>query len=140
MAKRNVEIKIINFGIYDKFNHEDEDLPALVDFADKIPARLDIEFGMTVDIRKARGEIIHWRIDHPPFPDSSGNTAPSFQGQFHVNSPEYKFFLGDTVWEPVDEKLGLWTLSVIWQGKTLASKKLWLVSNQDYLKSTYDIR
>ena len=139
MAKRKVEIKILNYGIYDQFNHDDEDLPGLIEFSEKIPARLDIEFGMTVDIRKARGEIIQWRIDHPAFLDSSGELAPPFEGEFHVNSPEYKFFLGDTVWEPIDDKLGVWELTVSWQGNVLARKKLWLVSNQEYIKSTYNL-
>ncbi len=139
MAKRKVEIKIVSFGIYDKFDHDDDQLPTLVEFTEKIPAQIDIEFGMTVDIRKARGEVIQWRIDHPPFLNSSGELAEPFVGEFHVNSPEYKFFLGDTVWEPLDDKLGLWDLSVSWQGSVLARKKLWLVPNDEYIRSTYNI-
>ena len=139
MAKRKVEIKILNFGIYDKFDHDNEDLPSLVEFAEKIPARLDIEFGMIVDIKKARGEVISWRIDHPDFNDSMGNPALPFEGEFHVNSPEYKFFLGDTVWEPIEDKTGPWDLSVMWEGKVLAKKRLWLVSEDEYIKAQHNL-
>ena len=139
MAKRNVKIKIVNYGIYDKFDHDNEDLPTLVEFAEKIPAKLDIEFGMIVNIRKARGEVIEWRIDHPEFDDSRGNPAPPFEGEFYVNSPEYKFFLGDTIWEPIETKQGAWELSIMWQGNVLARKRLWVVPEDEYLRLQHNL-
>ena len=139
MAKKKVDIKIVNFGIYDKFDKDDEELPQLVEFSDKIPARLDIEFGMIVEIKKARGEVISWRIDHPPFKNSSGDIAPPFTGEFHVNSPVYKFFLGDTIWEPIHNKLGIWDLSISWNGSIMARKKLKVVSEEEYIQITHQL-
>ncbi len=139
MAKKKVDIKIVNFGIYDKFDKDDEQLPEIIEFSDKIPARLEIEFGMIVEITKARGEVISWRIGHPPFKNSRGCMAPPFTGEFHVNSPVYTFFLGDTIWEPIDDKLGIWDLSISWNGTTMARKKLKVVSEDEYMQSTHHL-
>ena len=139
MAKKKVDIKVVNYGIYDKFDKDDEDLPLLIEFADKIPAKLDIEFGMIVEITKARGEVISWRIDHPPFNNSKGDTAPPFTGEFHVNSPVYTFFLGDTIWEPIHDKIGIWDLSISWNEKIMARKKLKIVSEDEYIQSAHQL-
>ncbi len=139
MAKMKAELKILNYGIYDKFDQQDKDLPTLIEFTDKIPARVGTEFGVTVEIRKARGDIMQWRIEHPPFFDSKGIPVDAFTGEFRVNGSEYKFFLGDSLFEPLADMLGFWHLTISCQGKELMSKKLKVVPLAEYLRAVHDI-
>ena len=139
MAKIKAELKILNYGIYDKFDQQDKDLPTLIEFTDKIPARIGTEFGVTVEIRKARGDIMQWRIEHPPFCDSKGEPVAAFTGEFRVNGSEYKFFLGDSLFEPLADMLGHWHMTISCQGKELMSKKLKVVPLAEYLRAVHDI-
>jgi len=103
----------VSHGIYSGWDPESDALPTLVSYTDTVPARLGIEFGYILRIRKARGKKLRWRIEHPPFPGKDGAVAPPFTGQFIVPASDYHFFLGDTIWEPVADKLGDWTLSTV---------------------------
>ena len=47
---------------------------------------------------------------------------PSFEGSYFINSNDFQFFLGDTVWEPVDDKRGEWILSVRYKDEVSARK------------------
>ena len=69
----------------------------------EIEAALDIEFGYILRIRNARNSKISFRIEHPPFKDSSGEAALPFEGELYVKTNDYRFFLGD--------KLSLFCLS-----------------------------
>ena len=100
-----------------------KELPKILEFTTEIPAKLDIEFGYILNIKKGRGEKITFQIEHPPFKDSDGNIEPPFVGDVFVRTSDYNFFLGDTIWAPVEDKKGIWTLSIFWQGKTIAAKK-----------------
>ena len=110
MAKKKIEVKIKNYGIYSQWDRESKDLPKIVEFTKKVPAQLNIEFGYILSIKKAKGLKLSFRIEHPPFRDSSGNIAPTFVGEQYVNSNNYNFFLGDTLWEPIEDKVGPWRL------------------------------
>lgn len=122
MAKKNVICKIVTHGIYTKFNPKSDDLPEIKEFTTKIPAILGIEFGYIVEIKQARGEKFKFRIDHPPFKNLQGDIAPPFEDEFYVNSPRYEFFLGDTIWEPIENKTGDWRLRIFHEGKAIADK------------------
>ena len=106
MAKKNIEARILTFGIHTAFDSESKELPKILEFTTKIPARLGIEFGYVLNVRKGRGEKLRFRIEHPPFRNSSGDIAPPFEGEVYVTAPDFKFFLGDTIWEPTADKLG----------------------------------
>lgn len=130
MKKKNnrpIEVEIINYGIYREWERENSALPQFMELATEVPARVNIEFGMIVEIRKARGRYLDFEIDHPPFTDAAGNIEPPFRGTFRVKHNPFQFFLGDTVWDPVDDKKGNWKLSILLEEKVLVTKTLKLI-------------
>lgn len=111
-------------GLYDGWDRDSRELPSLVRITDEIEAALDIEFGYILRIRNARNSKITFRIEHPPFMDSSGHPAPPFEGELYVKTNDFRFFLGDTIWEPVEDKKGPWRLLTWLDGTKVADKTL----------------
>lgn len=131
MGKKNIQVKLESYGIYTKFEKEGNRLPDIKEFTHKIPARLDVEFGYILNIRRARGEILKFRIDHPPFEDKSGRPAPAFEDEIYIDSNDYNFFLGDTLWEPLENKLGEWKLTCWIKGERIAEETFEVVWEND---------
>jgi hypothetical protein len=122
MSKKKPEIRMVSFGRYTPFDRRSKELPKVMEFTTQIPAELGVEFGYILQIRKARGARLTIRIDHPPFPDESGQVSPPFTGQQYVRTSDYEFFLGDTVWAPVEDKVGDWTLTTWLEEEQIATK------------------
>ena len=127
MARKKPEVDVHSYGLYEGWNREGRELPRLVSMAVEIEAKLDIEFGYVLRIRNARNARITFRIEHPPFKDSAGKPAPPFEGELFVKTNDYRFFLGDTVWSPVEDKRGAWRLITWLDGEKVADKTLVLV-------------
>ncbi len=127
MPRKRSEITMHSHGLYDGWDRDSKELPNLVKITTEIEAALDIEFGYILRIRNARNSKITFRIEHPPFKDSSGNIAPPFDGELYVKTNDFRFFLGDTVWAPVDDKRGEWRLITWLEGEKVADKTLTLV-------------
>jgi len=126
MAKKNIESELYSYGIYSNWDRDSKKLPKLKKITDEIPLQLDIEFGYVIRIRGAKGKRIQYKIDHPPFPDEQGAPAEPFTGEYFINSNNYEFFLGDTIWEPIHNKKGEWTLTTWLDGKVLYKKSLYV--------------
>ncbi len=122
MARKNPEVKMVSYGKYMPFDKTSKELPQLVEFTTDIPVAEDVEFGYILNIKKGRGEKLEFRIDHPLFPDSSGDMTPPFVGEEYIRSSEYRFFLGDTFWQPLSDKVGQWKLTTWLMGREIASK------------------
>lgn len=127
MAKRKPEVEIHSYGLYEGWDRESKALPKLVAITNEIKAELDIEFGYILRIRNARNSRIAFRIEHPAFKDSSGKTAPAFEGGLYVKTNDYRFFLGDTIWSPVEDKRGEWRLITWLDDVKVADKTLLLI-------------
>lgn len=127
MAKKRPQVDIYSYGLYDGWERESKDLPGLISMTTEIEAKLDVEFGYILRIRNARNGKITFRIEHPPFRNSSGELAPPFDGELYVKTNDYRFFLGDTVWSPVEDKRGEWRLITWLDGQKVADKTLTLV-------------
>jgi len=125
--KKLPEVEIISFGRFTRWNSTSRELPQLEELTEAIPAELDVEFGMIVEIRNGKGRYLEYIINHPPFRDNNGNITPPFEGVYQIKSNPYRFFLGDTVWEPVEDKKGTWKLIIRMENKVLAEKKLQLI-------------
>ncbi len=125
--KPQPKVEIVSYGKYSKWDRESHDLPELIDLTEKVKAEIGVEFGMIVEIFKAKGRYLDFRIDHPPFKDRNGNIEPSFEGSYQIRNNPYSFFLGDTIWEPVEDKRGQWTMTVFMDGVELASKTIILI-------------
>lgn len=122
MAKKKVEIKMESWGIYSKWDRGSRDLPRIRKFTETVPSEADIEFGYILQIKGAKGQLIEFVMKHPPFTDDLGNIRPDFEGSQYVNSNDWRFFLGDTVWLPIEDKCGEWTLITYLEGREIARK------------------
>lgn len=124
--KASPKVEIVSYGRYTKWDKESRDLPELVDLTYEVQAEIGVEFGMIVEIFQAKGRYLDFKIDHPSFNDSEGNLESSFEGTYQIRNNPYAFFLGDTIWEPVEDKKGPWTMSVYMDGIMLATKTILL--------------
>jgi len=149
MAKQKADVKIVSCGLYTPLEKEGKELPKLVHFTDEIPCELGVEFGYILHIRKGRGMKLTFQIDHPPFfrnacpAEGLGDeidltaaeqgslrvTAP-FTGKEYVRSNDWKFFLGDTTWEPIEDKAGPWRIRSWLDGELIADRTLTLISSR----------
>jgi len=121
------KVTVLSFGRYTKWDRDDPALPELVDLTDQVKAEVGVEFGMVVELVQARGRYLDYKIEHPPFTDSEGNMESAFEGTVQIKYNPYSFFLGDTIWEPVEDKKGPWTMSVYMEGTRLATKTIHLI-------------
>lgn len=127
MARKKPEVEIHSYGVFDGWDRESKDLPNLVKITAEVDAALNVEFGYILRIRNARNSKIEFRIEHPPFKDSSGQLAPAFTGELYVKTNDFRFFLGDSVWAPVEDKRGDWRLMTWLDGMLMADKTIRLV-------------
>ena len=132
MARQKFSVKIVNYGLYDHWNRESKELPRFLKFTTEIPTRIDIEFGYILEIKGAKRKKLTFEMIHPlDIHDAEGNSMPDiFTGEVIIPQNEYRFFLGDTVWKPIDEKCGPWQLKTFIDGKLVADKTLKLVTNE----------
>ena len=114
-------------GLYDGWDRDGKELPNLVKITTKIAAALDIEFGYVLRVRNARNGKITFRIEHPPFKNADGAVAPAFEGELYVKTNDFRFFLGDTIWAPVEDKKGEWRLITWLDGEKVADKTLTMI-------------
>lgn len=122
MPKIAPAFSIKSYGLYTAWERESKDLPKIIKHTLDIPGEVGVEFGFILSVKKGKGEILDFCIEHPPFYDENGELMPPFVGTYFVNSNDFEFFLGDTIWEPVDDKKGTWTLMVSYKGKEVARK------------------
>ena len=62
MAKNKPVVHLHSYGIFTTWDSESKKLPKIKEFTLDIPAEIDIEFGFTVNIKKAKGEKIRYCI------------------------------------------------------------------------------
>ena len=67
--------------------------------------------------------MIDFVIKHPDFIDEKGEVTPDFEGSYFINSNDYNFFLGDMIWQPINDKCGEWILISYLEGEEIALKK-----------------
>jgi len=121
------EVEIISYGKYTRWNDDSRALPEIEQLTYQIVAEIDIEFGMIIEIWHGKGRYLEYIINHPPFKDKQGNIVPSFEGEYQVKANPYLFFLGDTIWEPIEDKRGTWEFIVKIDQQQVAMKKLELI-------------
>lgn len=130
MAKRKREIRIRTYGIYTKWDSDSKNLPKVAEITTTVRAVVDVEFGFVASIRGARNERLEYRIDHPGILDADGNRRPPFNGFVYVKTNDWNFYLGDTIWEPIDDKLGPWHMSIGFDGEVVAEKTFQLYNHE----------
>ena len=126
MAKKKPHIKIESFGRYSGWIKGSRELPHIDEFTEEIVAKEDVEFGMILHIIGGKGIKLDYCIKHPPFKDVKGNPEPDFKGEFYINSNDYRFYIGDCIWKPIDDKCGIWQIIVKQEESIIAEKKFWV--------------
>lgn len=131
MAKKELKATVINYGEYKIWNRTSKELPELIKISDSVKGKLNAEFGMIVQITGGKGETIAYTVEHPPFRNEKGNIEEPFIGEYFINSNDFKFYLGDSIWEPLYDKVGNWTFSVKYKNKIIAKKTILITSEAD---------
>lgn len=127
MARKKPDVSMHSHGLYDGWERQSKALPNLVKITTEITAELGMEFGYILRIRNARNSKITFCIDHPPFNGSDGELAPPFEGELYVKTNDYRFFLGDSIWAPLEDKRGPWRLTTWLDGVKVADRTLTMV-------------
>ena len=122
MGKRKPDIIIYSYGEYSRWDRSSKEIPKILNFATNIEAMIVTEFGYVLHIKQGRGVTLTFIIDHPLFTDSEGNVRPPFTGEQFIRTNDYKFYLGDCIWEPLEDKLGKWELTTFYKDKIVANK------------------
>lgn len=122
MANPKPIVEISNYGIYDKWDAESKQLPKIKKFATTVEAIIDIEFGLVVNIKKAKGQKIRFCIYHPSLKDKNGRVMAPFDGEEYIKSNNWDFYLGDTIWAPQVDKVGEWRMVIELRGQVVAEK------------------
>lgn len=129
MSKTKIICERLNYGIYHHWDRDIRDLPKIREFTTTIPGRLDIEFGFILNMKKAKGKLLSFCIDHPPFMDKNGEPAPPFTGEEYIRTNDWNFYLGDTLWEPISDKLGAWHMTVEIEGQVVGDETFQVVAD-----------
>ncbi|WOH37867.1 DUF3859 domain-containing protein [Thalassotalea fonticola] len=122
MAKSKPEFSIKSYGIYELWNPKVKELPRIQNFTSEIPAVVDIEFGYILNVKKGKGCKLNFKISHPNILDKNGNVMAPFTGEVFVKTNDWSFFLGDTIWQPIQDKLGPWQIVIKYHEKIVADK------------------
>lgn len=127
MAKKKPQFKIDSYGTYDQWNRDSDDIPKILKISNQVIFSTDVEFGLVLSIKGGKGVKLDFVVIHPKFNGSDGLPASDFVGDHYVNANTWHFFLGDTVWEPYEDKLGLWRFIIKYEEKIIIDKTLELI-------------
>jgi hypothetical protein len=127
MAKKKVEVTLKHWGIYTPWDKKSTALPELVKVTRNIPCELDIEFGYVVNIKKAKKKKLQYCIHHPGIPDEEGVPMAPFAGEEFIRNNDWDFFIGDTIWAPVENKQGPWRITLAIEGEIITDETFNLI-------------
>ncbi|BFM20173.1 DUF3859 domain-containing protein [Gilvimarinus japonicus] len=122
MAKKKHQVKLKSWGIYTPWNSESKALPKLLKVTREIPCELDVEFGYIANIKKAKNKKLQYCIYHPDIPDENGTPLPPFSGEEFIRQNDWNFFIGDTIWAPIENKQGPWRITLAIEGELVADE------------------
>jgi hypothetical protein len=122
MSKLKANFTISSYGIYKEWDEKSKQLPVINDFTTKIPALVDIEFGFILRVVKGKGLRLDWTIYHPNVADKNGQIMEPFCGDVYVRNNDWEFYLGDSLWEPIENKTGDWRMTIALDNKVIAEK------------------
>ena len=131
MAKRKPEVRLHTCGIYTQWDPDAKELPQFTEATNRVRAEVGVEFGFVVNIRGGKNKQLHYCIDHPGILDAGGVVRPPFDGTVYVKQNDWKFYLGDTIWEPVADKIGPWRLTLEMDGVLVADETFALHLDDD---------
>ena len=122
MAKTSPIFSVVNYGIYEKWDQKRRGLPKIKQVTECVPAVIDIEFGLIINIKKGKGISIDWCIEHPHITDKKGRLMAPFEGKEIVRNNDWQFYLGDTIWAPEHDKVGDWRMYIQYNSEIVIDK------------------
>lgn len=122
MAKAKPIFTLESFGIYEPWGKVTKALPKIQQQTTTIPACIDIEFGLSIRVLKGKGLVLRWRIDHPDISDKKGRVMAPFEGEEYIRTNDWQFYLGDTLWAPLEDKTGDWLMSIHYEQQVVTTK------------------
>jgi len=121
-SKKKFEVIIESYGLYTQWRSRSRELPKIIEFTNVIKAYAGNEFGMILRIRKGKGVKLDYYVGRPVLKGSSNIVENDFTGKHIIRSNDYKFFVGDCIDHPVEDKIGKWIISIYSEGILLAEK------------------
>lgn len=125
--QKSPEVHIKTWGIYSQWDRESRALPQILERTTRVEAVVDVEFGMVVNIVGAKNRPLDFCIDHPGIRDDKGKVRRPFDGTVFVKTNDWDFYLGDTIWLPIEDKIGDWRMTLELDGELIADKTFELV-------------
>ncbi|MGY3569660.1 DUF3859 domain-containing protein [Vibrio paucivorans] len=127
MAKRSAIVEMTSYGVYSTWDSKSKHLPKIKEFTTDVYAEVDVEFGFIVNIKKAKGALIRYCIDHPGVLSKKGQVLAPFDGEEYVGSNDWDFYLGDTIQllcpeNGLESNIGHWRMSIELEGNEVAVK------------------
>jgi len=122
MAKSSPIFSILHYGIYEQWEHKGRGLPKIQKVTSNIPAIIDIEFGISINVKRGKGITLSWCIEHPEISDKRGRLMAPFEGREYVRNNDWTFYLGDTIWAPEHDKVGLWRMYIQYESRIIAEQ------------------
>jgi len=123
MKRRRPAFSMYSYGEYERWDRESKKIPRILKITTEIEAESGTEFGYVLRIKNGKGTTISFKIEHPPFTNEIDEIAPLFTGEQFIRTNDYEFYLGDCIWEPPEDKMGIWELTTYFEGMLVASKK-----------------
>ena len=88
------------------------------------------------EMRGGKGKKITYCIYHPNIKDEQGKIRAPFSGDVYIKDNSWHFYLGDTIWEPLHNKLGNWRMTIECDKKIIADKTFSLNEPNDDITSS----
>ena len=125
--KKPIITKLISYGLYAKWSNSCDELPKFLKHTTTIPGRIESEFGFMLEIKNGRGKNVDYVVKHPRFTDQNNNVEPIFTGTIPIRKSPFTVYIGETLWEPIDDKIGSWELTAKIDGKVIHREKFNIV-------------
>ncbi len=126
-SMKKFKTEIISYGLYSNWEDMSRKIPDISKFSTHIPAIEGNEFGITLKIKGGKGAKITYRIKYPSPKDINKESDTYYTGDQIISSNDYTFYVGDCVKEPVAEKTGIWTITVLYKKRIIAAKEFHIV-------------
>ena len=126
-SKKKFEAVIESYGLYTQWRNSIRELPKIIEFTNVIKAYAGNEFGMILRIRKGKGVKLDYCVKGPVLKKGFNIVESDFTGKHIIRSNDYKFFVGDCIDSPVEDKIGKWIISIYSEGILLAEKTFSMV-------------
>lgn len=140
MAKKrkSLQVKMESYGLYAKWSNRCKELPKFLKFTTDFPLRVESEFGFVLHIKGGKGLFVDYVVEHPPIRDEDGRIMPTFTGKIPIRDNDFRVYVGDTLWEPLEDKVGLWRVVAKIDGTTYGDKSFTVTSSTDLHKELID--